>query len=113
MRKLLERRTVIVVGIGPAMGRATALLCAEEGAFVVLAARNQDELDAVSREIAKCGGLALSVVMDMTNAPDCKRLVQEAVTRFGRVDGIVAVAAMPEDNLLITECQDDLSNWRP
>jgi NAD(P)-dependent dehydrogenase (short-subunit alcohol dehydrogenase family) len=49
----------------------------------------------------------------MTKAADCKRLVEEAVSRFGRVDGLVTVAAMPEDNLLITECPDDLSNWRP
>jgi NAD(P)-dependent dehydrogenase (short-subunit alcohol dehydrogenase family) len=38
MRMMLEGRTVIVLGVGPAMGRATALMCAREGANVVLAA---------------------------------------------------------------------------
>jgi len=80
---------------------------------VVLAARSRKQLDIVSSEIAEMGGAAHPVVVDMTKAPDCRRLVVEAVERFGRVDGLVTVAAMPEDNLLITECEDDLSNWRP
>ena len=113
MQKLLEGRTVIVLGVGPAMGRATAIQCAQEGASLVLAARSGEQLDIVSNEIEEMGGSAHSVIVDMTNAPDCRRLVVEAVERFGRVDGLVTVAAMPEDNLLITECEDDLSNWRP
>jgi NAD(P)-dependent dehydrogenase (short-subunit alcohol dehydrogenase family) len=95
------------------MGRATALMCASEGANVVLAARSREQLDEVSREIAGQGGTSLSVVTDMTDVAACKRLVEEAVARFGRVDGLVTVAALPEDNKLITECEDDLSNWRP
>lgn len=113
MRRMLEGRTEIVLGVGPGMGRATALLCAEEGARVVLAARNREQLEALTREIEAKGGEALAVVTDMTKASDCARLVEQAVERFGRVDGLVTVAAMPEDNLLITECPDDLSNWRP
>jgi NAD(P)-dependent dehydrogenase (short-subunit alcohol dehydrogenase family) len=113
MRKMLEGRTVIVLGVGPGMGQATALACAQEGASVVLAARSHRQLDALAAEIGSAGGAALAVVTDMTSAPDCRRLVEQAVQRFGRVDGLVTVAAMPEDNLLITECPDDLSNWRP
>jgi NAD(P)-dependent dehydrogenase (short-subunit alcohol dehydrogenase family) len=113
MRRMLEGRTIIVLGVGPGMGRATALLCAQEGASVVLAARKRDQLEALAKEIEDQDGVALPVITDMTNAPDCRRLVDEAVERFGRVDGLVTVAAMPEDNLLITECPDDLSNWRP
>lgn len=113
MRRMLEGRTIIVLGVGPGMGRATALLCAEEGASVVLAARSHRQLDALAREIEEKGGAALSVPTDMTDASDCRRLVEQAVARFGSVDGLVTVAALPEDNLLITECPDDLANWRP
>jgi NAD(P)-dependent dehydrogenase (short-subunit alcohol dehydrogenase family) len=110
---MLEGRTVIVLGVGPAMGKATALMCVQEGASVVLAARKAEQLDLVAGEIEHMGGASLAVPTDMTRASDCQRLVEEAVARFGRVDGLVTVAAMPEDNLLITECPDDLSNWRP
>lgn len=113
MRRMLEGRTIIVLGVGPGMGKATALACAEEGASVVLAARSREQLEAVAAEIGAQGGAALPVETDMTDAADCRRLIEQAAARFGRVDGLVAVAAMPEDNLLITECPDDLSNWRP
>jgi NAD(P)-dependent dehydrogenase (short-subunit alcohol dehydrogenase family) len=113
MHKILEGRTIVVLGVGPAMGRATALMCAEEGAAVVLAARRGDQLHEIAEDIAVRGGRALRVPTDMTDASDCKRLIDRAVEHFGRVDGLVTVAAMPEDNLLITECPDDLSNWRP
>jgi len=110
---MLEGKTVIVLGVGPAMGKATALLCSSEGASVVLAARSAGQMESVAHEIAQAGGASLSVPTDITSAPDCQRLVEQAVERFGRIDGIVTVAAMPEDNLLITESPDDLSNWRP
>jgi NAD(P)-dependent dehydrogenase (short-subunit alcohol dehydrogenase family) len=111
--KLLEGQTIVVLGAGPAIGRETALMCSEEGASVVLAARSKDVLDAVAKEVAERGGAALPVAMDMTVADDCARLVEEAVARFGRVDGLVAVGYRHHDNKLLTECEDDLANWRP
>ena len=83
------------------------------GAAVVLAARRGDQLHEIAQDIAARGGRALGVPTDMTDASDCKRLIDQAVEHFGKVDGLVTVAAMPEDNLLITECPDDLTNWRP
>lgn len=45
MRRMLEGRTVIVPGVGPGMGRATALLCAEEGGgLLTVAAMPEDNL---------------------------------------------------------------------
>jgi NAD(P)-dependent dehydrogenase (short-subunit alcohol dehydrogenase family) len=110
---MLAGQVIIVLGVGPAIGRATALMCADEGASVVLAARSNDMLDSVAKEVAERGGAALPVVTDMTKAEDCQRLVQEAVARFGRVDGLVAVGYRHHDNKTLTECEDDLANWRP
>src|SRR4051794_26973320 len=113
MKKMLEGRTILILGVGPSLGRSTALMCADEGANVALAARSQGVLDEVSREVAGRGGASIALQVDMNRAEDCKRLVAEAVARFGRVDGLVSVAHMAEDNKTITECEDDLSNWRP
>ncbi|RYD94164.1 MAG: SDR family NAD(P)-dependent oxidoreductase, partial [Sphingomonadales bacterium] len=113
MRKMLEGRTILVLGVGPSLGRTTALMCADEGANVVLAARSQPVLDAVSAEVAERGGASVARITDMNEAGDCKALVADAVERFGRIDGLVTVAHAAEDNKTITECEDDLSNWRP
>lgn len=40
----LEGKTVLVSGVGPGMGRATALLCAQEGATVIMVARRAERL---------------------------------------------------------------------
>jgi NAD(P)-dependent dehydrogenase (short-subunit alcohol dehydrogenase family) len=113
MDNLLQDRVIVVVGVGPALGRATALACVEEGAKVVLAARSEAMMADVAEEIAGKGGTSLSVSADMTSAGDCRRLVAEAVDAFGRVDGLVCVAYRHHDNTLITDCPDDLANWRP
>lgn len=113
MRKLLQDRIVIVVGVGPALGRATALACADEGAKIVLAARSEDKMAEVADEIAARSGTSVSVVTDMLDAKDCEHLVAKAVETFGRVDGLVCVAYQHHDNTLITDCPSDLANWRP
>lgn len=113
MKKMLEGRTIIVMGVGPSLGRSTALMCAEEGANVVLAARSTTLLDEVASELAGKGGTSISVAADMNDAEQCKRVVAEAAARFGRVDGLVSVSHRAEDNKTITQCEDDLSNWRP
>ncbi len=112
MRKLLQDRVIIVLGVGPALGHSTALMCTEEGARVVLVARSQEMLDTVAADVAARGGAAHSVAMDMTSAADCKRLVAETVERFGRVDGLVCIAYKHHDSKLITESDDDLASWR-
>lgn len=113
MQNLLEDRVVIVLGVGPALGRATALACVAEGAKVVLAARSEGQMAEVAAEIAERGGCSISVATDMTKADDCSRLVARAVEAFGRVDGLVCVAYQHHDNTLITDCPQDLANWRP
>ena len=89
MRKLLQDRIVIVVGVGPALGRATALACADEGAKVVLAARSEDKMAEVADEIAARSGTSVSGVTDMLDAKDSEHLVAKPVETFGLVDGLV------------------------
>jgi NAD(P)-dependent dehydrogenase (short-subunit alcohol dehydrogenase family) len=113
MQNLLQDRVIIVMGVGPALGRATVLACAGEGAKVVLAARSEGKMDDVAQEIAASGGSSLSVVTDMLNAGDCRRLVARTVEAYGRVDGLVCVAYLHHDNSTITDSADDLANWRP
>ena len=112
MRKMLEGRTIIVLGVGPSLGHATAHMCTDEGAAVVLAARSRELSDELARELEEKGGTALPVMTDMNKAEDCQRLVNETIERFGRIDGLVAIGYRPDDNKTITESEDDLSNWR-
>ncbi len=85
----LAARVAIVSGAGPGLGRSVALLLAEAGADVVVAARDAGRIDAVATEVESAGRKALAVRTDITVAADCQALVDAAVDRFGRLDVLV------------------------
>ena len=85
----LANKVAIVTGGTQGIGKATAMRLAGEGASVVIAARGKELLDSVAREIGAAGGRAAAVQADVSRAPDCERLVAEAVRAFGRLDILV------------------------
>jgi NAD(P)-dependent dehydrogenase (short-subunit alcohol dehydrogenase family) len=103
-------RVAIVTGIGPGIGRSTALALAREGCAVVLAARRPELLAEVAAEIDALGGRALAVPTDVGDLAQCARLVQRAVEAFGRVDVLVNSAAKGAPNHTIVNA--DLAEWQ-
>lgn len=85
-----DGRVAIVTGAGSGMGRAMARLFADEGAKVVVAdlggTRAEETVKGIEREHA---GAALAVAMDVRSASDCQRMVDAALTAFGRLDVLV------------------------
>jgi NAD(P)-dependent dehydrogenase (short-subunit alcohol dehydrogenase family) len=87
---LLKDKTVIVSGVGPGMGQALGRLAAQEGARVVLAARNRDYLETVRGGIEAAGGTAIAVPCDVTDPGQCAALAQASADTFGpRIHGLV------------------------
>jgi NAD(P)-dependent dehydrogenase (short-subunit alcohol dehydrogenase family) len=79
-------KVALVTGGTSGIGRATAVAFAREGAKVVLSGRREKEGLAVVEEIAKAGGVAHFVAADVAKEADVKRLVEETVAKFGRLD---------------------------
>jgi NAD(P)-dependent dehydrogenase (short-subunit alcohol dehydrogenase family) len=67
-------------------GQATAILFAREGANVLCADALEERAQATVDMIAKEGGTASAVRVDVSKAADCKAMVQAAVERYGRLD---------------------------
>ena len=76
-------RVVVVTGASAGIGAATALLLAERGTCVVLAARREDKLAEV---VSRCGAKAHAVVADVTKRADHETILASALERFGHVD---------------------------
>jgi NADP-dependent 3-hydroxy acid dehydrogenase YdfG len=87
-------KVVAITGASSGIGRATARLLAERGAAVVLGARRKDRLDELAHDIRDHGGRAVACAIDVTHREDLERLVDQALTEFGRLDVLVSNAGI-------------------
>ena len=85
----LNSRVALVTGGSQGIGKAVAVMLAQEGASVVIAARGAELLDKVAAEIRAAGGKVHAVAADVSQAADCERLVAETIKTFGRLDILV------------------------
>jgi len=99
---LLAEKVVVVSGVGPGLGRSIALRSAAAGADVVLAARTEERLAEVAKEVTALGRRAVSIRTDVRKDADVDALVDGALSAFGRVDALVnnAFAIPPLEDLL-------------
>src|SRR5687767_15033768 len=86
MPKHLSDQVVVITGASQGIGRETALRFAAAGASVVVAARNDEALRALTTEIVRLGGRAEGVVADVADHHQVERIGAVALDRFGRVD---------------------------
>jgi len=77
----IKEKVVVITGASRGLGVALAHACAHEGAHCVLGGRNKEELEVVAQEI---GGTA--VVCDVTDEVQVKKLAQQTLEHFGRID---------------------------
>lgn len=82
----LTDKVAIITGASSGIGRAAALLFAAEGARLVVTARRQSELDALTAEIKAAGGEALAIAGDIRDEALAQALVAAATERFGGLD---------------------------
>jgi len=85
----LTNKVAIVTGAGAGIGRASALAFAEVGADVVLAARTEEKLEDVARQIRDLGRRALPVRCDVNVTSQVENVVARTVSEFGRIDIVI------------------------
>ncbi|MFJ9038866.1 SDR family oxidoreductase [Streptomyces sp. NPDC102406] len=92
---LLRDRAALITGGDSGIGRAVALAYAREGADVLFAHLPEEAEDAreTVRLVEEAGRRAVAVPCDIREEEQCRRLVERAVTEFGRIDVLVNNAA--------------------
>ena len=83
---MLKDKVMLVTGASAGIGRAVALVCAREGAKLVLSDLNVVTGEETAALVRHQGGEAIFVVADVGKPADSKMLVDKAVERFGRLD---------------------------
>jgi len=85
----LDGQRALVIGGGRGLGKATALVFAQEGADVAVAARTESEISGVAKEIRTLGRDSMAIVTDATDNSQVEKLIEETVKVFGRIDILV------------------------
>ena len=97
----LSGRVALVTGASQGIGRACAAKLAAQGATVAVAARNQEKLDELVKEISAAGGQASAFVLDVGDEEQIKTVIKGAISQLGRIDILVNNAGITRDQLVM------------
>ena len=102
----LNEKVALVTGGTSGLGRATALLFAQEGAKVAITGRNEERGRKVVSEIEQAGGNAIFVKSDVRFDEECRRAVEETVKAFERIDILCNNAGVYYGNSVV-DCTEE------
>ncbi len=103
----LDGKVALITGAGSGIGRATAKLFASEGAKVAVVDWVEPHAKQVAADINAAGGDALAIMADVSKADDAQRMVDEAVSRWRRLDIIYNNAGIGPVNLVHTMPEEE------
>ncbi len=97
----LSGKVAFVTGASQGIGRACALKLVKAGAVAVVAARTQEKLDELVKEIIASCGQAAAFALDVTDEEQVKSATKAAVAQFGKIDILVNNAGITRDQLVL------------
>jgi NADP-dependent 3-hydroxy acid dehydrogenase YdfG len=100
-------KVVWMTGAGTGIGKAGALMFAQEGAAVALIGRRRDKLDEVAAEIQAIGGKAAVEALDVADRKKVGKAGERLLKRLGRVDILVNNAGLNVVNRRLNEITDE------
>jgi len=107
MGQALSNKVAVVTGASQGIGRAIALKLAEDGAVVMLAARNAELLKGVRAEIESKGGRAAWLSLDLRKPEAPALLVEKTIEMLGAIDIVVNNAGATKRGDFLTLSEED------
>ncbi len=89
MAEQLDGTVALITGASSGIGEATARTLAAQGATVALAARREERLEQLAKDIMRNGGRALVLATDVTDKTQAQAAIERTVAEWGRLDILV------------------------
>jgi short-subunit dehydrogenase len=89
-----KENVVILTGASQGIGEQLAYQLATQGAWLALAARHAERLEAVAATCRTLGGRTIAVPTDLTDETQCQQLIERTIGEYGRIDTLLNNAGM-------------------
>src|ERR1700736_3921353 len=100
----LKGKVVFLTGGGGVLGRASAILFAQEGARIAVVDTAHDKADETARRINASGGEAIALHVDITDEIAVREAIETTVKHWGHLDTLFNNAAiMPHEDISVVE----------
>ena len=86
MTKLLDEKVVLIIGGSSGIGRATAVVCAREGARLMIASRREAETMETIEMAQRAGGEAFFCKVDVTDRKTIENLMETTIKTYSKID---------------------------
>ena len=96
----VKQAVAVVTGASQGIGHATAVRLARDFSSIVLVARNRAKLEETAKAVETGGAEALVLDIDLSDKDAAKKVVEQTLARFGRIDALLNIAgAVPQIDL--------------
>ena len=103
----LKDKVAIVTGASRGIGEAIAIQLSNSGANIILIARKTNKLKVVQETIISQGGIAESIVGDVSSLDSLTEIISSINKKWGRIDILVNNAGIARDNIIMRMKEDD------
>lgn len=108
---MLDGKVAVITGAGRGIGKAIAITFARYGAKVVINYRSKAaQVEELLQVIHAAGGEAIAMQADISKEEEARRLIDETVRHYGRLDVLVNNAGITRDNLLMRMSEADFDS---
>jgi 3-oxoacyl-[acyl-carrier protein] reductase len=96
----MKQAVAVVTGASQGIGHSTAVRLARDFSSIVLVARNRAKLQETAKAVETAGAEALVLDIDLSDKDAAKKVVEQTLARFGRIDALLNIAgAVPQIDL--------------